>query len=496
MNAEIVKPLTDWYRANRRDLPWRHTSDPYRIWVSEIMLQQTRVESVKAYYQRFLEALPDLSALAEADEERLLKLWEGLGYYSRVRNMQRAARTVVEDFKGAFPRTKEEMEKLPGIGSYTAGAVASIAFGERVPAVDGNVLRVWARMTADDRNILLPSVKKEAERDIAGLMQTLPAARTSGQDHPGAFHENAAGDFNQALIELGALLCLPGEKPLCEACPVRPFCGAERRGLAGVLPIREKKTERRIERRTVLLVRSGELTAVRKRPDSGLLAGMYEFPNVRGELTAEQAAALREVDALSPGQTALLYGVTGSGKTEVYLRCIEACLQQGKGAIVLVPEIALTPQTVGRFAARFGDRIAVLHSRLSAGERFDEWRRIRLGKAPIVIGARSAVFAPVEDLGLVIIDEEHESSYQSEITPRYHALDIARRRVKASGGKLLLGSATPSILSVVSRESREFSDTFFARAIRIGITLRGGGASARAADSFAFASKTATSPCA
>ena len=255
------------------------------------MLQQTRVESVKAYYQRFLEALPDLSALAEADEERLLKLWEGLGYYSRVRNMQRAARTVVEDFKGAFPRTKEEMEKLPGIGSYTAGAVASIAFGERVPAVDGNVLRVWARMTADDRNILLPSVKKEAERDIAGLMQTLPAARTSGQDHPGAFHENAAGDFNQALIELGALLCLPGEKPLCEACPVRPFCGAERRGLAGVLPIREKKTERRIERRTVLLVRSGELTAVRKRPDSGLLAGMYEFPNVRGELTAEQAVA-------------------------------------------------------------------------------------------------------------------------------------------------------------------------------------------------------------
>lgn len=165
------------------------------------------------------------------------------------------------------------------------------------------------------------------------------------------------------------------------------------------------------------------------------------------ELTAEQAAALREVDALSPGQTALLYGVTGSGKTEVYLRCIEACLQQGKGAIVLVPEIALTPQTVGRFAARFGDRIAVLHSRLSAGERFDEWRRIRLGKAPIVIGARSAVFAPVEDLGLVIIDEEHESSYQSEITPRYHALDIARRRVKASGGKLLLGSATPSLLS-------------------------------------------------
>lgn len=291
MNAEIVKPLTDWYRANRRDLPWRHTSDPYRIWVSEIMLQQTRVESVKAYYQHFLEALPDLSALAEADEERLLKLWEGLGYYSRVRNMQRAARTVVEDFKGAFPRTKEEMEKLPGIGSYTAGAVASIAFGERVPAVDGNVLRVWARMTADDRNILLPSVKKEAERDIAGLMQTLPAARTSGQDRPGAFHENAAGDFNQALIELGALLCLPGEKPLCEACPVRPFCGAERRGLAGVLPVREKKTERRIERRTVLLVRSGELTAVRKRPDSGLLAGMYEFPNVRGELTAEQAVA-------------------------------------------------------------------------------------------------------------------------------------------------------------------------------------------------------------
>ena len=165
------------------------------------------------------------------------------------------------------------------------------------------------------------------------------------------------------------------------------------------------------------------------------------------QLTQEQAAALRQIDALSPGQTALLYGVTGSGKTEVYLRCIEACLDAGKGAIVLVPEIALTPQTVGRFAARFGDRIAVLHSRLSPGERFDEWRRIRLGKAPIVIGARSAVFAPVENLGLIIIDEEHETSYQSEITPRYHALDIARRRVKTNEGKLLLGSATPSLLS-------------------------------------------------
>lgn len=165
------------------------------------------------------------------------------------------------------------------------------------------------------------------------------------------------------------------------------------------------------------------------------------------KLTFEQAMALAEVNALSPGQTALLYGVTGSGKTEVYLRCIEECLNAGKGAIVLVPEIALTPQTVGRFAARFGDRIAVLHSRLSPGERFDEWRRIRLGKAPIVIGARSAVFAPVEELGLIIIDEEHEGSYQSEITPRYHALDIARRRVRMNGGKLLLGSATPSLLS-------------------------------------------------
>ena len=180
---------------------------------------------------------------------------------------------------------------------------------------------------------------------------------------------------------------------------------------------------------------------------------VFRRPEYRSEineapvLTYEQAAALEEIDALPAGQTALLYGVTGSGKTEVYLRCIEECLRQDKGAIVLVPEIALTPQTVGRFSSRFGDRIAVLHSRLSAGERFDEWRRIRLGKAPIVIGARSAVFAPVDNLGLIIIDEEHETSYQSEITPRYHALDIARRRMKTSGGKLLLGSATPSLLS-------------------------------------------------
>ncbi|MBQ7278227.1 MAG: primosomal protein N' [Clostridia bacterium] len=169
--------------------------------------------------------------------------------------------------------------------------------------------------------------------------------------------------------------------------------------------------------------------------------------DLKPELTEEQAKVLRDFTQLPGGETALLYGVTGSGKTEVYLRCIEACLNEGKGAIVLVPEIALTPQTVGRFSARFGDKIAVLHSRLTAGERFDEWRRIRLGKAPIVIGARSAIFAPVEHLGLVIIDEEHEQSYQSESTPRYHAMDVARRRIRQQNGRLLLGSATPSLLS-------------------------------------------------
>ncbi len=167
----------------------------------------------------------------------------------------------------------------------------------------------------------------------------------------------------------------------------------------------------------------------------------------RPRLTEEQSQALQGFEAMAPGRIALLRGVTGSGKTEVYLRCIESCLSRGEGAIVLVPEIALTPQTVGRFSARFGDKIAVLHSRLSPGERFDEWRRIRLGRAPIVIGARSAVFAPVENLKLILIDEEHESSYQSETAPRYQALDVARKRMSVLGGKILLGSATPSLLS-------------------------------------------------
>lgn len=193
------------------------------------------------------------------------------------------------------------------------------------------------------------------------------------------------------------------------------------------------------------LIQKGLITedsfTVFRRPGYGTLSGE------RPELTEEQEAALVGFRAMAPGRIALLRGVTGSGKTEVYLRLIEECLSRGEGAIVLVPEIALTPQTVGRFSARFGDRIAVLHSRLSPGERFDEWRRIRLGKAPIVIGARSAVFAPVENLKLILIDEEHESSYQSETAPRYQALDVARKRMSALGGKILLGSATPSLLS-------------------------------------------------
>ena len=261
----LTEPLLLWYRKNRRELPWRSDTDPYHIWVSEIMLPQTRVEAVRPYYERFLAALPDVASLAGCDEEVLLKLWEGLGYYSRARNLKRAAKIIVEKFDGAFPSTYEEIISLPGIGSYTAGAVSSIAFGLPRPAVDGNVLRVLARLNADDTDILLPEAKRSAEELLA---EVIP------REEPGL--------FNQAMMEIGAVICLPNGGPKCGECPLSPFCLAHSLGREKELPVRLKKGKRKIEERTVLLIRDGDLTAVRKRPEKGLLAGMYEFPALAG----------------------------------------------------------------------------------------------------------------------------------------------------------------------------------------------------------------------
>ena len=272
--AAIPKPLLIWYDRNRRILPWREEPTPYRVWVSEIMLQQTRVEAVKPYFERFMNALPDIAALASATEEELLKLWEGLGYYNRVRNLQQAARQIQADYEGRMPDTFEELLKLKGIGSYTAGAIASIAYGRAVPAVDGNVLRVVSRIRQDSRSITDPKVKGAVERD---LTEVIPV------DRP--------GDFNQAMMELGACVCLPNGAPLCGSCPLAELCMAHLAGREADYPMKQVKKPRQIEEKTILVIRDENKTAVRKRPERGLLAGMYEFPSLTGFRTAEEVTA-------------------------------------------------------------------------------------------------------------------------------------------------------------------------------------------------------------
>lgn len=270
--VERITPLlTGWYRENARALPWRENPSPYRIWISEIMLQQTRIEAVKPYFDRFLTALPDVRALAEASEETVLKLWEGLGYYSRARNLQKAARLCVEQYGGELPRSYRELLELPGIGNYTAGAIASIAWGERVPAVDGNVLRVLARLCANGEDITKQPVKRAAEQL---LLETLP--------------EEKPGDFNEGIMELGETVCLPNGAPLCMLCPLREYCLAFEQGNTEEYPVKAAKKPRRIEERTVFLIEIGRRVAIRKRPDTGLLAGLYELPAMEGHLSAEE----------------------------------------------------------------------------------------------------------------------------------------------------------------------------------------------------------------
>ncbi len=273
LTTNATERLLQWYRAHRRDLPWRKTADPYRIWLSEIMLQQTRVEAVKPYYARFLEICPTVKALAELPEEQLMKLWEGLGYYSRARNLQKAARAVCERFDGRMPQTYEELLTLPGVGDYTAGAVASIAFGVRVPAVDGNVLRVLTRYAGIDSDIADPAVKRELRE---ALLPHVPVD---------------AGDFTQALIELGATVCVPNGPPHCEACPFFSECVARRRDLTDRLPRKSAKKARRVEKKTVLLIRDGGRTALHKRGERGLLSGLFELPNTEGHLSSEEVTA-------------------------------------------------------------------------------------------------------------------------------------------------------------------------------------------------------------
>ena len=259
---QLPMPLLLWYREHARELPWRSHPTAYRVWISEIMLQQTRVAAVLDYYRRFLEAAPTVEALAALPEDQLMKLWQGLGYYSRARNLQKAARRIVEEQGGLLPNTYDAIRALPGVGDYTAGAIASIAFGLPTPAVDGNVLRVVARVTGDGDDISTPAMKKKI---TAALAELIPL--------------DAPGDFNQAMMELGATVCLPNGAPLCDRCPAAAFCRARLEDRTGTLPVKAAKKARRVEERTVWLIFHGDKVALRRRPARGLLAGLWEYPN-------------------------------------------------------------------------------------------------------------------------------------------------------------------------------------------------------------------------
>ena len=280
---ECAPLLVEWFANNKRDLPWRRRMDAYRVWISEIMLQQTRVEAVKPYYDRFLKELPDVKALAKVPEDRLLKLWEGLGYYNRARNLKEAACQIMEEHGGVFPETYEDIRSLKGIGSYTAGAISSFAYGIPKPAVDGNVLRVVTRITADADDIAKAGTKTKIE---AAVEEVIP------KDH--------AGDFNQSLIELGALVCVPNGEPKCAECPVSCLCLAHAQGRETEYPVKKKAKGRRIEKRTILIFRDNDKTAIRKRPDTGLLAGMYEFPGREGHLKQAEVIEYAKEAGLMP----------------------------------------------------------------------------------------------------------------------------------------------------------------------------------------------------
>jgi len=271
----LRRRLLSWYRSEARDLPWRHTRDPYRVWLSEIMLQQTRVETVLPYYERFVAAFPDVAALAAADPDRVLKLWEGLGYYSRARNLQKAAKIIVSEYNGKFPETAVGIRKLPGVGRYTAGAIASIAFGERVPVLDGNVKRVLARLFA-----VMDSI------DATSTQHDLWTAATL------LVPEKDPGDFNQALMELGARICTP-RRPRCSDCPVESQCQARADGLQETLPVRKpKKATPHYDIVAAAIQRDGAYL-LGKRRETSMLGGLWEFPGGKVEPGETHQEALR-----------------------------------------------------------------------------------------------------------------------------------------------------------------------------------------------------------
>ena len=279
--GEAAPRLAAWFAANRRSFPWREGRTPYGVLVSETMLQQTRIEAVMKYYDRFMAAFPTLRTLAEAPDNLVMKHWEGLGYYSRARNLKKCAEICTERFDGELPETFAELIKLPGLGPYSAGAVASLCHDEPVPAVDGNVLRVLARFFGDGRDVRLPEVRKEAEDVIREVLE-------GGQVSPSL--------FNEALMELGETLCAPKGKPQCGRCPWEKRCRAHAEGREEELPYRSAGAARAVEEKTVWIFLCGGKAALEKRPDSGMLRGLYGFPMTEGTVPDADAAdaALRE----------------------------------------------------------------------------------------------------------------------------------------------------------------------------------------------------------
>lgn len=306
----MFEALIPWYEAHKRELPWRQDREPYHVWLSEIMLQQTRVEAVKEYYRRFVTALPTIPDLAEAPEEQILKLWEGLGYYNRVRNLQKAAQTICAEYTGVFPSEYAQIRSLPGIGDYTAGAIASICFDAPTPAVDGNVLRVYSRLLADDANIDLQTTKKRITRK---LQETYP------QKNPGI--------ATQALMELGATVCVPNGAPRCDVCPVAEICQARKQDTWRNLPVRSEKKKRKIVDKTVFILLTEDTVALHKRSTSGLLAGMWEFPNVDAKLDKQAAVTqvtgwqAEPLDLLMQTSYTHIFSHVEWHMTAYYIRC-------------------------------------------------------------------------------------------------------------------------------------------------------------------------------
>ncbi|MBE6661814.1 MAG: A/G-specific adenine glycosylase [Ruminococcaceae bacterium] len=281
---EIILPLLSWFRAERKPLPWRLSPTAYHVWISEIMLQQTRIEAVIPYYERFLRALPDVKSLAEVDDEGLMKLWEGLGYYSRARNLKKAAQKVMSTYGGELPKKACELQTLNGIGPYTAGAIASIAFGEPSAAVDGNVLRVVTRLCASHDDIMQAKTRTKV---TAALEEVYPRGKE-------------AGELTEALMELGENVCIPNGQPRCQACPLAAHCLARQKNEQELLPIKTPPKARRIEKRTVLLLKCGDQYALHLRGDKGLLARLWEFPNLEGTLDENEALAAARTLGATP----------------------------------------------------------------------------------------------------------------------------------------------------------------------------------------------------